>query len=165
MAVKGTLMFFCGKMGAGKTTKSQQLAQEFNSILISEDEWLATIYPDEINDFNDYLKYSSRLKPLLKSHIQHILNSGVSVIIDFPGNTKNQRMWFKEIFTEYGAPHKLFYLKASDDLCIEQLGQRRLSQPERAAFDTEEMFRRVNSYFQPPTEDEGFDIEVLERNA
>jgi shikimate kinase len=33
--------FFCGKMGAGKTTLSRSIARERKAVLISEDEWLA----------------------------------------------------------------------------------------------------------------------------
>jgi len=36
----GTLYFFCGKMGAGKSTKSKQLAKEKNAVLLSEDSGL-----------------------------------------------------------------------------------------------------------------------------
>jgi predicted kinase len=47
MHQKGILIFFCGKMGSGKSTKSQEIAKEMGAILLSEDEWLAAIYPDE----------------------------------------------------------------------------------------------------------------------
>jgi thymidine kinase len=51
---KGNLIFFCGKMGAGKTTTSKTIAREKNAVLISEDEWLSAHYPNEINSFDDY---------------------------------------------------------------------------------------------------------------
>ncbi len=62
MNKQASLTFFCGKMGAGKSTKAQALAQQTDAILLSEDHWLATLYPDEINTFDDYIKYSTRLK-------------------------------------------------------------------------------------------------------
>lgn len=37
---KGVLTFFCGKMGAGKSTKAIEIAEEDNAVLFSEDEWL-----------------------------------------------------------------------------------------------------------------------------
>ena len=163
MSNKGTLIFFCGKMGAGKSTKSQELAHQYGAILLSEDEWLSSIYPEEIKSFKDYINYSSRLKPLLQRHVQSILNSGVSVVMDFPGNTENQRAWFKVIFSEHDIPHKLVYLETSDQLCLKQLEQRRKSHPERAHFDTEDVFLQVSSYFQPPSEEEGFNIELVSR--
>lgn len=161
MAEKGTLIFFCGKMGSGKSTKSQEIATEMGAILLSEDEWLSAIYPDEINDFSDYIKYSSRLKNLLKDHVKTILNAGLSVVMDFPGNTAKQREWFKEIYSEDNIPHTLVYLEASDHLCLQQIMQRRKSHPERANFDTEEVFHQVNRYFEPPAKNEGFNIDVI----
>ncbi|BAU64754.1 hypothetical protein STA3757_21290 [Stanieria sp. NIES-3757] len=163
MNKQGTLIFFCGKMGAGKSTKAIALAKEYNAILLSEDDWLEALYPEEIKVFDDYIKYSSRLKPLLKKHVQNLLNSGISVVMDFPANTHNQRAWFKEIFSEYEIPHQLYYLEASDELCLKQIEQRRKISLNRADFDTEQVFHEVNSYFQPPTEEEGFSIQIVKR--
>ncbi|MEB3217697.1 MAG: ATP-binding protein [Nostocales cyanobacterium 94392] len=163
MYLKGTLIFFCGKMGAGKSTLSRQISQELNAILLSEDDWLSTLYPEEIKNFDDYLKYANRLKPLLKTHVTSILNSGISVVMDFPANTRNQRAWFKDIFLGEGIPHRLIYIDVDDKTCIEQIAQRQETNPERALFDTEEVFRHVTSFFQPPSTDEGFAIEFVKR--
>ena len=163
MNSKGTLHFFCGKMAAGKSTKAKELALTHHAILLSEDEWLRQIYPEEIKIFDDYIRYSARLKPLLKSHVQHLLKAGLSVVMDFPGNTKGQRAWFKEIFLEHDLPHQLHYLKASDELCLHQLKKRSENLPEGSAFTTEEEFHAVNRYFQPPSEEEGFHIQLHTR--
>jgi predicted kinase len=163
MNSKGTLILLCGKMGAGKSTLSRKISQELNAILLSEDDWLSALYPEEINNFDDYLKYSNRLKPLLKPHIRNILNSGVSVVMDFPANTRNQRVWFKDIFLTEGIPHRLIYLDVEDKTCLEQIAKRREINPERALFDTEEVFCHVTSFFQPPSADEGFSVEVVRR--
>lgn len=159
----GTLIFFCGKMGAGKTTLSAKIAQEREAILISEDAWLAALYPGEIEDFNDYLHYSSRLKPLLSEHVTQILMAGTSVVLDMPGNTCKQRAWFRKIYVEQGIPHELYYLTIDDEGCLKQLKERQDQQPERAHFDTEEVFKMVTSYFEPPMDSEGFNIVIVER--
>ena len=150
-------------MGAGKSTLSQEIAFKKEAILLSEDEWLKAIYPDEIKNFEDYIKYSSRLKSVIKKHVQQMLSSGITVVMDFPGNTEKQRAWFKEIYTESGFSHKLIYLEASDNLCLKQIKIRRKTNPERAQFDTEEVFHQVTSYFQPPFEHECFNVEVISR--
>jgi len=67
------LIFFCAKMGAGKSTKSKELALENNAVLLSEDEWLSILYPKQISSFDDHIKYSALLRPLIKSLIQKIL--------------------------------------------------------------------------------------------
>ena len=156
------LLSFCGKMGAGKTTYAKNLATELNAILISEDEWLAALYPEEIKTLGDYLKYSSRLKPLLQEHVRQLLHSGISVVMDFPGNTKKQRAWFQEI-TSGQIPHKMIYLKAEDQLCLQRIAQRREAVPQRSHFDTEQVFYQISSYFQEPSDVEGFHLEIIEQ--
>jgi len=151
-------------MGAGKSTKSKQVAQERNAVLISEDEWLSKLYPNLITSFDDYLHYSSLIKPLVKSHVLDILKTGASVAMDFPANTVKQRKWFKELIAEANAPNELIYLKVSNDVCLRQIEKRRLEQPEREIFDTESMFTEVTKYFQEPDQSEGFNLQVLDRN-
>ena len=161
----GTLILFSGKMGAGKSTKSKHVAQERNAVLISEDEWLSKLYPNQITSFDDYIHYSSLLKPLVKSHVLDILKTGTSVVMDFPANTVKQRKWFKELITEANAPNELIYLNVSNDVCLRQIEKRRLEQPERAIYDTESMFIEVTKYFQEPDKSEGFNLQVVVRNA
>lgn len=162
---KGVLIFFCGKMGAGKTTKSSEIAQKRNAILISEDEWLASLYPNSIVSLDDYIKCSGRLKLQMKSLVQSILISGIDVVMDFPANTIPQREWFKSIFSEIQAPHELIYIDQPNDVCISQIEKRRTEQPERAATDTKEMFELVSQHFVAPTPDEGFNTTVVAGNA
>lgn len=159
----GTLVLLTGKMGAGKSTRSKQISRDRNAVLISEDEWLSTLYPNHITSFGDYLNYSSVLKPLVKAHAVNILKTGTDVVLDFPANTVNQRKWFKELISEAGAPHELVYLNVSNDICLKQIAKRSIEQPERALFDTEEMFNEVTRYFQEPNPNEGFNIKVVVR--
>lgn len=161
----GTLILFSGKMGAGKSTQSKQVALERNAVLISEDEWLSKLYPNQIASFDDYIHYSSLLKPLVKSHVLDILKTGASVVMDFPANTVKQRKWFKDLIIEAKAPHELIYLKVSDDVCLRQIKKRRLQQPDREIFDTEAMFMEVSKYFQEPGKGEGFNLQVLQRES
>lgn len=88
---------------------------------------------------------------------------GTTVVLDFPGNTRKQRAWFKSIYSQYGIPHELYYVAVDDEVCLKQLKQRQKERPERARFDTEEVFRMVTGYFEPPEESEGFNVEVVER--
>jgi adenylate kinase family enzyme len=165
MKTNGILIFFCGKMGAGKTTKSKQVAHDLNAVLISEDEWLESLYPGQITTFDDYIKFSRQLKPLVTSHVQSILRTGTNVVMDFPANTASQRKWFKKLFGEINAPHQMIYMDISDEICLNQIAQRSIEQPERAPFDTEEVFHRVTSFFEKPSAEEGFNIKQIEQNV
>lgn len=154
----GMLTFFCGKMGAGKSTKSKTLSVEKNAVLVSEDDWLAAHYPNQIHSFDDYLAFSGLIKPFVKAHVQNILQTGTNVVMDFPANTVNQRTWFKQLCSEVQSQHELIFLDLSDEQCLTQIAKRRAEQPERAQFDNETVFHYVTQYFQAPSEDEGLNI-------
>lgn len=158
------LVFMCGKMGSGKSTISKQLAADRNGILLSEDEWLEALYPNKIRTLDDYIKYSGRLKPLVKKLAQSMLTAGATVVMDFPANTIAQREWFRDIFSEIGVSHELIYIDMPDDVCLKRISQRHLEQPERVATDTEEMFWQVTKYFVAPSQEEGFNIVRIDSN-
>lgn len=147
-------------MGAGKSTRAISLAAEKNAVLISEDAWLAQLYPEQINTFDDYRVYSARLRPLVESLVQRILSAGSNVVLDFAANTPGQRKWFKALYQDIGANGLLVYIEASDEVCLAQIAKRRQQQPERARFDNEAVFKQVNRFFQEPRPDEGFNIQV-----
>ncbi|MEH7385456.1 ATP-binding protein [Bacillus sp. JJ1521] len=154
----GTLYFFCGKMGAGKSTKSKQLAIDKQAVLLSEDEWISSLYPNQITSFDDYLKFSVQLKPLVKKLVQNLLSVGTDVVMDFPGNTQKQRKWLLDIASEVNARHQLIFLNLNNEQCLRQIAQRRNEQPERAALDTEAVFIQVTSFFEAPEASEGLNI-------
>ncbi|UJJ33154.1 ATP-binding protein [Halopseudomonas maritima] len=54
---KGALTFFCGKMGAGKFAEASEVAQKSNAVLLPEDEWFASLYPNKTSSLNDYVEY------------------------------------------------------------------------------------------------------------
>lgn len=158
MAYFGTLYFFTGKMGAGKSTISKKIARDKNAILLSEDEILEQFYPNQIKTFDDYLTYSNFIKPFIKSHVQNLLRVDTNVVMDFPGNTQKQRKWLSNIASEINVNHKLIYLNISDETCLQRLKQRNIENPERANFDTLEMFNYVSQYFEKPNESERLNI-------
>ena len=161
---KGLLTFFCGKMGAGKSTKARDIAQQSNAVLLSEDEWLQSLYPSQIKSLSDYTLYSKQIKPQIKKLVQSILLTGTHVVMDFPANTLPQRAWLKSIFTEIDASHRLVYIDVSNEVCLAQIEQRRIEQPERAATDTVEMFEQVSSYFVAPAVEEGFFVTIMSKS-
>ncbi|RRC96760.1 ATP-binding protein [Amphritea balenae] len=162
---KGELIFFCGKMGAGKSTKASEISQDRNAVLLSEDEWLESLYPNKVSSLYDYVKYSNLIKPQIKKLVQSILATGTDVVMDFPANTISQREWFREIYAEVGAPHHMVYLDIPNNICLEQIAQRRIDQPQRAATDTVEMFEAVTKFFAAPKPEEGFNITKIVQNV
>lgn len=158
------LHFFCGKMASGKSTLAKVIAKENNAILISEDAWLSQLYSEEIHNFSDYIKYSSRLKSVLLPHIQNLLSQDISVVLDFPGNTPSQRQWFRSIFESVKVNHLLHSIVASNELCKQQLKIRSQNLPKSSSFTTEAEFEAITQYFQPPKPEENFNIKIYQRD-
>ena len=152
------LLFMCGKMAAGKSTLSKKLAAQDNAVLLIQDEFLARLFPGDIVDIPGFVKYSSRLKDALQGHICSLLSKGVTVVLDFPGNTRKQRAWFREMFEAAGVEHELHYVVASDELCKRQLKVRSKDLPEGSAWTSDAEFDAITAYFEPPAADEHFNI-------
>ncbi|RXK00482.1 cell division protein ZipA [Arcobacter sp. CECT 8986] len=158
--MKNKLHFMCGKMASGKSTLSKKLANEHNAILLSEDELLKKLYPNEINTIQDYAKYSTLLKEALTEHIIELLIKGNNVVLDFPANTISQREWFKKIFEKADIEHTLYYVSRSDEVCKKQLKERNKNLSKDEPLIDEATFDAITKYFQEPKADENFNIKV-----
>ncbi|SHO58145.1 AAA family ATPase [Vibrio quintilis] len=110
MINKGSLTFFYGSTATASPAFLKKIASERSAVLLSEHEWLSALYPGQIISLEDYLNYSSRLKPRMKTYVQHILSIGTNVVMDFPACTRQQRRWFFELATEIKAEHELMII-------------------------------------------------------
>jgi predicted kinase len=155
---KAKLLFFCGKMAAGKSTLSRELASQEHAVLLVEDEFLERLFPGQIADVAAYVTYSSRIREALGPHIRSLLSMGISVVLDFPGNTRRQRAWFRRLIDDAGAEHELHFIDASDTLCLRQLRHRSEELPAEGPWTGEAGFHAVTAYFEPPAADEGFNV-------
>ena len=163
MSAAARLIFFCGKMAAGKSTLARDLARRDNAVLIVQDEFLDHLFPGEILDIPGFVRCSSRLRNALTPHVCALLSKGISVVLDFPGNTRAQRAWFRELFERANVEHELHFIDASDALCKSQLKERSQNLPPGAPWTTDAEFEAVTVHFQPPSEDEQFNVIRHER--
>jgi predicted kinase len=154
-----TLHMVCGKIAAGKTTLCRQLAAAPDTLLIGEDEWMARLFRSEMQTISNYVEYSGRLRAAMRDHIVDILRGGLSVALDFPGNTLIYRLWMRGLFESAGVAHRLHFLDVADPVCKARL--RRLNAEGAHPFTaTEEDYDRMMGWFRPPTEDEGFNLTI-----
>jgi len=163
MSTSAKLMFFCGKMAAGKSTLARDLAVRENAVLLVQDDFLNSLFPGEITDIPGFVKCSSRLKNALMPHVCALLSKGISVVLDFPGNTKVQRAWFRELIERANVHHELHFVDASDALCKSQLRARSTGLPAGAPWAGDADFDAITAYFQPPSEEENFNVVRHER--
>lgn len=154
-----TLHFLCGKIAAGKTTLSNELGEGGNTVVVREDHWLARLYPGEQNTLADYVRNSTRLRAAMTGLLVDLLRTGMSVVLDFPGNTPNQRAWMRSLFEEAGCAHRLHYLDVPNEVCKARLHQRNMSGLHEFEVSDEE-FDLFTSHFVPPSADEAFNVVV-----
>jgi len=150
-------------MAAGKSTLARDLADRENAVLLVQDDFLDVLFPGEITDIPAFVKCSSRLKNALTPHVCALLSKGISVVLDFPANTREQRAWFRELIERANVDHELYFVDASDALCKGQLRERSVGLPEGTPWTTTADFEAINAYFQPPAEDEKFNVVRHER--
>jgi predicted kinase len=163
MNTSAKLMFFCGKMAAGKSTLARHLADRENAVLLVQDDFLNALFPGEITDIPGFVKRSSRLKDALTPHVCDLLSKGISVVLDFPGNTKVQRAWFRELIGRANVEHELHFVDASDALCKSQLRERSTGLVAGTPWTRDADIEAMTAYFQPPSEDENFNVVRHER--
>lgn len=159
MANSPTLHFFCGKAGSGKTTLAASLAKQHDALLLSEDIWLLELFGDQMETFDDYIRVSMKLKRAMGPLVVQVLKSGQSVVLDFQANTLRGRTWFRSVFEQAGAHHVLHVLNTPDELCLDRIARRNVERPPGSHHLSREDFVHVSSFFQLPTEDEGFNVE------
>ncbi|MEO8305659.1 MAG: AAA family ATPase [Betaproteobacteria bacterium] len=99
----------------------------------------------------------------LTPRICSLPSRGVSVVRDFPDNTRNQRAWFRSLFESAGADPELHFVDAPDDLCKRQLGERSDGLAAGTAWTTDQEFDAITAYFEAPSMEERFNITAYDR--
>lgn len=151
------LHLLCGKIASGKSTLAAELGAAPACVVISEDQWLAALYQDEMQSVADYVRVAAKLRKAMTPHLVALLHAGVSVVLDFPANTRANRDWMRSVIEASSAGHQLHYLDVADALCKSRLHARNQG-GEHAFAATDEQFALITRYFEPPQEEEGFNL-------
>lgn len=154
-----TLHLFCGKIASGKSTLASRLASESGTVMVAEDDWLNALYSKEMSTISDYVRCASNLRRAMGPHVASLLNAGVSVVLDFPANTVENRAWMREILEQTSAAHQLHLLATPDDVCLARLMERN-AQGDHPFAATEEQFLQISRHFKAPSPEEGFNVVV-----
>jgi predicted kinase len=153
----GHLHILCGKIASGKSTLAGKLTAEPATLLISEDAWLADLFGPEMASIQDYVRCSARLRAVMEPHVVSLLKAGVSVVLDFPANTPDTRLWMRRVASAAGCAHTLHFLNVPDEVCKERLRQRNAAGLHPFSV-SDEQFEAITRHFVPPQADEGFEI-------
>ncbi|MEM8837774.1 MAG: ATP-binding protein [Pseudomonadota bacterium] len=156
---KPTLHMVSGTIAAGKSTLALKLAEDSGTVLVAEDDWLAALFADQMAALKDYVRCSAKLRAIMGPHVASLLNAGVSVVLDFPANTLEQRAWMRAILDQTNAAHQLHVLNVPDALCLKRLHERN-AKGDHHFSATEDEFHNVSRYYVPPSPVEGFTLVV-----
>jgi predicted kinase len=105
-----------------------------------------------------FVEYSARLRDALAPHVRSLLLRGIPVVLDFPGNTRAQRAWFRQLIDGASAAHELHFVDAPDELCKRQLRERSRHRAPGAAWTTDAEFDVITASFQAPSAEERFNV-------
>ncbi len=131
-------------------------------MLISEDIWMMRLFGDQMQSFDDYIRFSRKLKSVIGPLSVELLRAGHSVVLDFQANTRAGRDWFRSVFDQAGATHLLHVLNTPDATCLARIATRNLARPEGSHHLTEADFHHISSFFQAPEASEGFHLRIHE---
>ena len=148
-----------GKIASGKSTLAKSLAAEDSAILLSEDQWLSRLYPNQIKSVTDYVRLARQIREVVGPLVTDLLRAGVTVVLEFPANTPQDRHWLRGLADVAGVSHCVHYVEVDDDTCRARLHLRnQRAEHEFAATDAE--FDLITSYFCALDEGEGLRVEV-----
>lgn len=151
------LHLICGKIASGKSTLTAKLSKNSGTVAIAEDDWLASLFSDEIASISDYVRCAAKLRNIMGPHVVALLRADVSVVLDFPANTVVDRMWMRGLIQAADAAHELHYLDVPDEICLARLRERNAA-GDHAFAATDEQFHQISRHFVAPVPEEGFDI-------
>ena len=160
MSLKSPVLhMMCGKIAAGKSTLAATLNQAPDTVLISEDDWLSSLFADTIKTPRDYVQCAAKLRQVLAPHVAQLLSAGVSVVLDVPANRPEDRAWLVTLLDQTGADHQFHVLDTPNEVCLSRLHARN-AQGDHPFSATEAQFQQYLAYYQPPLPDEGFNLVV-----
>lgn len=141
----------CGKTCCGKSRYAKELQQTSGGVILSCDE-LTLLYPRADHD---------RLLPLVKRYLLkkslEITAAGADVILDWGLWQRAERDELRSFYKAHGVPFRIVYLEVSDERRSEFIARRNAaveSGEVQAYIIDEGLEEKLNSLFEPPTDDE-----------
>lgn len=156
-----TVYMICGLPGAGKTTIAKRIETENRALRFSLDEWLITLFGRyEITPENhqSHVQRVLACRELIWTTSERALKLGVDVILDDGFFLKKHRAKYREMIERTGAKPKLYFVDIDAETLLGRLQNRNADLPVNNFAISSELMTYFFSLFEPPTEEENFDI-------
>lgn len=155
MKRKPIVYLICGFIGAGKTTFAKKLEEKTGAVRITKDEWSIRLIGNDPT-IDGYAEWDSKIIGLSRDIAFYLAEKGVDVIMDEGFWAKEERAEMKRKVEAVGAKAIMYYV----DTPIETIRERVLGRNNNLTKDSfkisREMLDNYLTYWQPPTEDEGY---------
>lgn len=149
------VILICGKVCCGKSTYAERLRVGNNAVILSVDEIMLALFGLYAGDRHD--EYAAKTKKYLLDKAVEIVESGISVILDWGFWTKDERTSVKEFYTAKKIAHEFHYLDISDETWKARLDKRNLAVSEgevNAYIVDENLAAKFDRIFQMPDMEE-----------
>ncbi len=148
----------CGPTGAGKSTYSEQLAQDLSGVRFSIDEWMERLHnPDKPGEmlFQWFYERVQRNCAQMRDVAARLAEIGVPSVFDCGLTNATERAIFADWAEELGLSCRLHFVDVPKDMRWGRVEQRNLQQAETFQFHvTRDMFDFIERLWEPPTEAE-----------
>lgn len=147
----GTLIVLCGLPASGKTTLAKQLERERPALRLSEDEWVARMFPTEDVNDNDVRE---RLKAVQWDIAVRVASLGIDVVLDWGVWARSERDDYRARAAAAGLPYELRFLDVPLDELLRRVGARNASLPPETFRIEDGQLEEWAALFQAPDPDE-----------
>lgn len=144
-----------GLPGSGKTTRAIELAEEYNALRLTPDEWQYFLFGSDFDPDGDNTEHDIRhtkIEQLMWDTAKKVLPLGIDVILDFGCWAKEERDEFRRKAESLGADFKIHYMDCPLDILWERVKERSKKPGEFSI--SRENLEQWSKIFEPPTAEE-----------
>ena len=145
----------CGKLCSGKTTHARKLCQEKSAVLLSTDEITLSLFGQHCGDKHD--EYVEKTQNYLFQKSLEILNTGISVVLDWGFWQKTERDEARAFYSSHQIAFEFHYIEIGDPIWNERLKQRNAMverDPTIAYYVDENLAHKFSGLFEAPQKHE-----------
>lgn len=156
----GKVILICGKIGSGKTTYANRLADQMNAVIITQDELMLGIFGAELyeEEPEKYEKYCSRMESYVKRKAGEAAKAGANVICENGFWSRSERDELRQFYSDRGVAFELHYIDTPEEQRLQNIRcrNREIGQGKLHFYLNSE--KEIYHFFDIPTADE---IDVL----
>ena len=150
-----TVYLICGKLCCGKSTYAKKLKRNHKAVVLSVDEIMLAVFGLYAGEKHD--EYAANVRTYLFEKSLELIQTGVSVILDWGFWTKAARYEAKAFYRSRNIKCELYYLDISDEVWQARINQRNRSimAGETTAYIVDSaLAAKFEAKFEPPAKEE-----------